>query len=437
MNDINYSNLSLVDNEARVFKKKDIFYRGIFSEKSSILSLLKTGLFQEFVNNNLLPKSEICDVKIDGFHSIIKHETALHVTYPHEWSLYMLKDACLMYLHLYKKCLENGYSLKDGHGYNIVFFGTIPKFVDLGSIQKGEIKNIQEFNKTMLLPLMIWLNGNYNLANKYINDDVYNYSLKDIYNSLLGQKFFNKGKKAFLSNLISIKKINKFCFSNDIEDKITYLQNIQENKINSTWNNYHQCYFKDDKLESTERFDALTEIVKNLEITSLYDVACNEGLFSLLVSERCKKVKKIIATDYDFNAINNFYNFLKLNPKYNNISIGISNCIIPNQNFQEDAVKERFKSDCVVVLALTHHLILGQGFHLDNIVKRFYDFTNKYLLIEFMPLGLWGGEDHENPSIPDFYTEDWFANALSVKFKITSKVDLEKNRICFVCEKKS
>ena len=155
MKDNDYSALSLVDKEGRVFLKNNTFYRGVFSETSEILNFLKTPIFKELVKENFIPDSEIVNDKNEIFHAVIKHETSLHVTYPHEWSLDMLKDACLMYLKLYQKCLKNGYYLKDGHGYNIVFFNTTAKFVDLGSIQKGELKNLQEFNKTLFLPILI------------------------------------------------------------------------------------------------------------------------------------------------------------------------------------------------------------------------------------------------------------------------------------------
>jgi hypothetical protein len=203
----------------------------------------------------------------------------------------------------------------------------------------------------------------------------------------------------------------------------------------STWVNYHQPFYQGDKIQTTPRFEKLISIVNDLNISSMCDVASNEGVFSILVNERCKQVKKIISIDYDENAINNFYKKLAQASHLSKITAIVNNIVAPSINYFEILPELRYKSDCVVALALTHHLILGQNYHIDVIFNRLLSITNKYLIVEFMPLGLWGGEGHELPKLPAFYTEKWFEENLSKQAKIIAKHKLESNRICFVCEK--
>ena len=73
---------------------------------------------------------------------------------------------------------------------------------------------------------------------------------------------------------------------------------------------------------------------------------------SLFLTKKCL-FKKIINTDYDFSAIDAGYNFFKKNPQYN-VENYLLNFMTP---IRKDVYKD-FKSDIVLALAITHHLLL-------------------------------------------------------------------------------
>ena len=66
------------------------------------------------------------------------------------------------------------------------------------------------------------------------------------------------------------------------------------------------------------------------------------------------------------------------------------------QNFMlptDPNIFDIIKSDIVLAMAVTHHLILGQKLSIDFIFSQIKQYANKYVFIEFMPLGLWGGKE--------------------------------------------
>jgi hypothetical protein len=73
---------------------------------------------------------------------------------------------------------------------------------------------------------------------------------------------------------------------------------------------------------------------------------------------------------------------------------------------------------------------LTQGIQLDYILDRFECFTGKYLLIEFMPLGLHNGITA--PPVPSWYNQEWFKTKFTKRFELLDQVQLEENRIIFV-----
>ena len=100
----------------------------------------------------------------------------------------------------------------------------------------------------------------------------------------------------------------------------------------------------------------------------------------------------------------------------------------------EDNPAVRFQADAVVVLALTHHVVLSNGFRLEWVLGQLAQFSRNYVLIEFMPLGLYTGQN--SPPTPPWYTREWFQKEFETRFNLISWTQLEENRMLFVGTKK-
>ena len=94
--------------------------------------------------------------------------------------------------------------------------------------------------------------------------------------------------------------------------------------------------------------------------------------------------------------------------------------------------EERWKADLVLAMALTHHLLLSQYLNIDAMFERLARCTNRYLLIEFMPLGLWDGDNA--PELPSWYTLLWFQSHMEKLFTVLLVQQMEKNRIMLLGE---
>jgi len=444
---------SLTDPVGQVFCKDGKIFRLInedFVEET--LLLFKSGLIDELMREGIFPKTSISDITIENYSLVLEHEL-IPISYPYEWSPSMLKDAALLLININKIAEKYGYFVKDAHPWNILFNGKIPVFVDFGSFIKkdyGIEPDINEFILSFILPLVLFQEGDYYLAHKLLLD---NYSpgarvLTSSISRYLKTKVckyyicrvtffkiirFNLSGK-FLVLLIKkiskkIKIINKFvkimnpilCLENRIK-KINFPK-----KTNTMWKNYQEEYKTS---EIPYRFAKIIKITNNLQnVKTGLDIAGNQGYLSRLLSNS-SKFEKLISMDYDIFAVETAYHLIEENSTKINL--------IANNFFELTRNKdliERLRSDVVYGLALTHHLILSQGLKVDIIFEAFNNLSKQYVFIEFMPLGLWGGDNTEKLYVPSWYNVDWFRAEFLHFFCLIEEIHLEKNRILFVGKK--
>jgi hypothetical protein len=86
-----------------------------------------------------------------------------------------------------------------------------------------------------------------------------------------------------------------------------------------------------------------------------------------------------------------------------------------------------------VALAITHHLILSQRIGISKVIEILGLYTSKYIIVEFMPLGLYDGTSA--PPIPDWYNIESFSFEFSKFFTIIDIHKIDKNRILFTGKK--
>ena len=126
--------ISIVNDIGILFTWKNHLFRAIKSSSAKdVQELFDCGLIKELSDNKLFPDSWVSEYMLDGFEFIVEHNKINNVSYPYEWTFSMLKDAAKAVLDVNIISKKYGYETKDCHSFNIVYDGTIPKFVDLGS----------------------------------------------------------------------------------------------------------------------------------------------------------------------------------------------------------------------------------------------------------------------------------------------------------------
>lgn len=411
-----------VDPFGKVFFKDDNVYRAVSIGYGEFCKeILSSYLLKELMEKGLFPKTKIANFDIGGFDFVLQHEKVIY-TQPSEWTFEMLKDVAMSILEINNICKKHGFCLKDAHPWNVAFKFNRPIFLDFGSMVKADTNYeesfLREFRDTIWYPLLLWTRGEDLIAQALLSHpyNMYKFTIP----------------KATLSDSNIMKSIvGSFDGKTDIN-----IDNIKEltlkNSRDTMWSEYQSEFFSeiDNKrfCERFGRFNRILELLKKFssESETIVDIAGNMGAMSYYLEEK-SNFKKILNIDYDENAIDFFYQKLK-NTDYK-IETYLANFMMPKQQ----DIYENFKSDVVLALAVTHHLVLSQNFSLDYIFNKINLFSKKYVYVEFMPLGLWGGGDL--PEIPTWYTMDWFRGEFEKKFELLHVEKLEKNRILFIGKK--
>lgn len=233
-------------------------------------------------------------------------------------------------------------------------------------------------------------------------------------------------------------KVAKFFLHSDMLPRRNLSSNKLRKKINkfelessTFWADYHQSagfYDADGNVKLSTRLEWVCEKVKLLEVETIIEFAGNQGVLSREIV-KIPRIKSVICSDYDENAVN----MLVSNPKIEKLFPACFDFMSDAKEGLSGERASRFKSDLVIALAVTHHLLLTQKYSIDSIIGTLSKYSSRYIIIEYMPLGLWDGKSA--PVLPYWYSECWFIEALSKHFKIIDRAHLEENRIAFVGER--
>ncbi|AFT66426.1 hypothetical protein [Cycloclasticus sp. P1] len=461
------TSLSSVDDMGAVFIGDKKVYRGVNRNAvGSTRRLLNCGLIKELEKNRLLPKTRISEMQIIGYELVIEHTKLGPITYPFEWSPEMLRAAALCVLKVNDLANKYGYQLKDCHPYNVVFNGALPTFVDLGSFVKhkegfGWVAH-SEFLGSYYYPLIAKAKSLDSVYKKVFLDSGYGIGLVEglvLFNPFFRVLGYSNVKK--LSEIISSYKAGSKFTAKDIENKFdnkfvvsiakfllsskimplrrTNLRSLEKKikniKLNgvSKWSRYHETskyYDEGGNVKLSDRFNWVKSQCQRLKPESITELAGNQGV---LIRELSKEtfLRGAVIADYDSYAIDFLYLSERESEKITTACFNFMSGTY--RHIASDERSNRLRSEMVIAMAVTHHLLLTQGYSIDNILKTILNYTERYMLIEFMPLGLWDGATA--PLLPQWYTEEWFVQSLSMFCVIQNRKVLGKNRVIYTCEK--
>ena len=459
-----------IDPMGFLFKYNNRIFRAINNvNRDTVLHLFKSGLIDELNSTDLIPNTTISNFLLEGFDLVLEHEKIDVVTYPTEWSFTMLKDAALLVLKVNKILNKYNYETRDSHGYNILFHHTTPKYVDIGSFARKTSKKYwsgkDNFREFYFYPLYMWSKGNSVLAKQFLINDgkylntkdyeffLYRYSLSRLLPSKYLERFFynlrllrniqkfkvdeipivkrEKQKRKLLKIFMFLSKAglvpNNHSNFNRLERRI---KRIISPSVVTEWGEYHSNLSEPELFAEGSRFGLIADQVKKLNISSVLEIAGNQGILS---KELSKTIKTVICSDIDENAVELMYQKTKKNAdKVYPVLLDFLSPVYQSLYYSEsNSVFQRFKSEAVLALALTHHLILTRKTPIENIFEALLKYTTKYMFIEFMPLGLRRG------AVPDWYNLEWFRGHFKKYFNLLDEMPSEKDgsRILLIGEK--
>jgi len=405
-----------------VYEQEHCVMRKISSEYSDKIK----DLFNIYQKNNLIDFG-IVDTQLfeaDAVSVTLKHKK-YPITYPHEWSASMFKDAVLFHLNLVLKLEEYDLTLKDALPNNIVFDFTHPILVDfLSLVKKGDLKDEQWLNKVdrhekdlqriifnkmfipyFLIPATVMSRYDYKQARDLLYKRSCNvHSQPPSFIDL----FKIQGKNSKIQNYYETIKL--WWFLKKIKKKIftaTSLKHFVQELDMAPPRGDYIAYYEDKREDFSfskmneweEKQKNVYKVLKEVNPKRVLDLGANTGWFSLLSA---KNGAEVIATDIDESCIDYLYDYakrecLKVLPlilpfeKLTESKFGFADATLKDRDFTKNPLflpaTDRLKSDVVLCLALIHHLILGSTcYDFNYVLKILAQLTKDTLILEFIEL---------------------------------------------------
>ena len=217
--------MAIHGNNGRVFFWKNRVFRAVKREYSDqCRDLFTCGLIAKLIEVDLIPDSWITDFSLDGYDMVLESKNISVTTFPQEWTFSMLKDAAIAVLQVNIISAKFGYQTLDCHGFNILFDGCNPKFIDLGSFVKIINPNrnwaaYDEFIRCYYHVLLIWSKGKFYLANRILSDNNWKrFSPHDDY--YLEESGLKAKRQLTLGELLD--KIERVILQMDPEQQVLY-----------------------------------------------------------------------------------------------------------------------------------------------------------------------------------------------------------------------
>ncbi|MBI1787499.1 MAG: SAM-dependent methyltransferase [Acidobacteria bacterium] len=359
-------------------------------------------------------------------------EQISHISYPYEWSFAQLKDAALLTLEVQKTALQHGMSLKDASGFNVVFRGPRPVFIDTLSFEKNTGKAwvaYGQFGNHFLAPLLLMaevsleLNGllrshldgiPLELASKLLPRQTWMRlgPLMHVHLHARSQKKYapTGGAEARPKAALESGPDRKAAI---VDSLISTVEGVRLPGAKTEWIDY----YKELKHYSREAEDfkqsAVRRVVESLRPRLVYDLGGNVGTYSRLVTQQGIDC---VCYDIDPLCVNQNYLESKRNGDSHMLPLlmDLTNPTPPlgfglNERL---GFLDRSRPDLTLALALMHHIRITGNVPLARMAEVLARMT-RHLLIEWVPK-----EDRMAQSImgnrPDIFEDYTLANFQSV-----------------------
>lgn len=412
--------------------------------------LMDSGLYQELVDADLLVAHQEVDLSPedpDLAYCILQPELVPFISYPYEWSFSQYKDAALATLEIQKRAFAKGMALKDASAYNIQFLRGKPVLIDTLSFEiyrDGEPwVAYRQFCQHFLAPLALMVHTDVRLSElmRVYIDGV----PLDLASKLLpGNTKFNLGlathihihagaQKHYADKTVakeSVKaKMSRTAFMGLIDNLQSTVEGLKNKPPDTEWAHYYDATnYTDNALQ--EKFNLVKSYVEKVKPAYVWDLGANTGYFSRAASEMGIPT---VAMDIDPAAVDEAYRMVREHNEQNLLPL-VMDLTNPSpalgwNNTERMSFGNRGPVDCVLALAIIHHLAISNNVPLPRLAD-FFAGLGRWLIIEFVPK-----EDSQVQRLlatredifPD-YTPAGFEAAFSQAYTINQCVEIPGSR---------
>jgi hypothetical protein len=179
---------------------------------------------------------------------------------------------------------------------------------------------------------------------------------------------------------------------------------------------------------------AVASLIDKLTPSTLLDLGANRGFYSQLAARRGARC---VAVDSDEASVRKLYE--DVSGSAADVLPLVMDIVNPSPGYglgytQLPSSAARLKSECVLMLALVHHLVFKEFLRFEHIVEGVAPFVGRWLIIEFIPrddryVREWCTSDH------DWYRLEELVRALEKYFVVRSILPSHAPRSILMCER--
>jgi hypothetical protein len=402
---------------------------GLRGERAELLrNLRRQGLLDSLAKQGYLAPFDVVS-GVPDYPLVFRLVRTPRISYCHEWSTAMWKDASLHLLKLLMALAEHGLTLRYPHPWHLLFDGPNPTYIHPGSIVPLEVSTFRgafdRISRFLLRPLALASQRQTALARQLLRDanrgvDLSVGDLQSAHN-LQTEELHRMTPTEFLSR--RIQEVQAFLMPEG-DSKWAEYQRELPFKASDGWHRKEHC---------------VHAVLREIQPRRVLDLACNLGWYARLAAVEGADV---VAADIDELCVNRMYSTCRgegsrVLPLVINVTdpapgSGVANAWFP-------PATERLKSDLVLALAIMHHLVFGSHrLVMSEIVRAFASFTDHALLLEFVPLQSQGCvySGAQRPEAIGWYTLDNCVASLGHVFrKVEILPGAQHSRRLLLCEK--
>lgn len=424
-----------------MFRRDGEFLRQVNeSYESTFRTLMDSGLYASLVDDGLLIPHETVDLNLapePGAAAVLRPEQLKFVSYPFEWSFSQLKAAALATLHVQRRALDHGLSLKDSSARNIQLHAGRPTLIDSLSFEPYESGfpwvGYRQFCQHFLAPLAVMAHTDARLSGllqSHLDGLPLNLAARllpwrsrlrtgllmhvHLHSRSQARAATASRTRADLAGRMSRRRLDAL-----LESLESTVRRITWNPDDTPWAGYgDQTSYSDRALADKKRLVA--EYLATVSVESVWDIGGNTGDFSRLAAARGVPV---VSIDSDPGAIDLNYRRMAANGEPDLFPI-VADITNPSPSLGWDnreiaSLTARGPAGLVMALALIHHVAIGNNTGFDRLARLLAALAPN-LLIEFVPpddpmvLGLVAMRNHEFP----WYKQNEFESAFGRHFEV-------------------
>jgi hypothetical protein len=457
---------SFRDRHARVFHADGRIFRALDSHAAEQWQKLSsTRFFRQFLREGtIVPTEESASsgfAALDGpgrWATVLTHQKIPFLSYPYEWSFGMLKDAALLHLDIMTAALEEGMILKDSSAFNYQWIGTGPQLIDVTSLETlgaGESwVGYRQFCRMFLYPLLLdaykgipfqpWLRGSLDGIDAESCRSVM--SLRDLLRAgvLKHVHLQSRFEQAYAANDRDLRSdlrsagFHVGLLKANVESLRRLVAGLHSKRRSSTWSEYAERHDHYEERDDASKVAFVERTTSTRKWHLVWDLGSNTGHYSRIAA---RSAEYVVAIDADAVSVDRMYRTLKADGATTILPI-VCDMAEPSpatgwRNRERMVLADRGTPDLTLCLALAHHLVIGAGIPLPELVDWLASLSSS-LLIEFVTKDDPMAQRllrHKDDAYYD-YELDVFERCLAAAFRVTDRVALNSGtRVLYFAER--